>query len=349
MAELFDPITIKNLSLSNRIVVAPMTRMRAGDSGVPTPEMIAYYARFATGGAGLIITEGVYTDLFASKGYFGEPGLVTPEQTDGWRKVADAVHASGGKIGTQLFHTGRASHSKIIKRQPIAPSAIAAKGTHASAGGAMEVPEAMTEEMIEQAIQGYADTARRSKEAGMDCVEIHGAHGYLIHQFYFTESNTRTDKWGGSIENRIRFGVEVARRVRKEVGPDFPVIYRFSEFRVDHLVFQSPESLDIFRKLVPALDAAGVDVFHPSTHDGLKNFHDTDKPLAAHIREMTRKPVMAVGKLGEDPVLAKQMVSSGLADFAAIGKPMLADADWAARVKSGQPLTPFHPSMFARL
>jgi 2,4-dienoyl-CoA reductase-like NADH-dependent reductase (Old Yellow Enzyme family) len=349
MAELFDPITIKNLSLPNRIVVAPMTRMRAGEPGVPTPEMIAYYRRFAEGGAGLIITEGVYTDLFASKGYFGEPGLVTPEQTEGWRKVADAVHAAGGKIGTQLFHTGRASHSKIIGRRPIAPSAIAARGTHASAGQPMEVPEAMTGEMIEAAIQGYADTARRSKEIGMDCVEIHGAHGYLIHQFYYEDSNTRTDQWGGSLENRIRFGVEVAKRVRKEVGPDFPVIYRFSEFRVDDLKYQNPGSLGLFRKLVPALEAAGVDVFHPSTHDGLKNFHDTDKPLAAHVREMTKKPVIAVGKLGEDPAQARRIISSGFADMAAIGKPMIADADWAARVKNSQPLTPFQPTMLGRL
>jgi len=326
-----------------------MTRMRCGDSGVPGDDVISYYRRFAEGGAGLIVTEGVYTDLFASKGYFGEPGLVTPEQVEGWRKVTEAVHAAGSKIGAQLFHTGRASHSKIIKRQPIAPSAIAGKGMHASAGGPMEVPEAMTEEMIEAAIQGYADTARRAREIGMDCVEIHGAHGYLIHQFYYPVSNERADRWGGSIENRIRFGTEVAARVRKAVGDGFPVIYRFSEFRVDDLKYQSPESLDIFRKLVPALEAAGVDIFHPSTHDGLRNFHDTDKPLAAHVREMTKKPVIAVGKLGEDPSLAKSVVSKGLADFAAIGKPMIADADWANRVRSGQALTPFQPTMMGRL
>ncbi len=349
MTKLFEPVTLGNLELPNRIVVAPMTRMQCGDQGVPSQRIVDYYRRFATGGAGLIVTEGVYTDTFASKGYFGEPGLVTQEQMDGWRKVTEAVHAEGAKIGAQLFHTGRCSHSKIIGRQPIAPSAIAAKGGHASAGGPMEAPEEMTPEMIDAAIQGYADTARRAKEIGMDCVEIHGAHGYLIHQFYYPDSNIRTDQWGGSLENRIRFGVEVTRRIRREAGAGFPVIYRFSEFRVDDLKYQNPGSLELFRALVPALDAAGVDIFHPSTHDGLKPFHDTDLPLAAHVRSMTKKPVIAVGKLGEDPARAQEMVDRGYADLVAIGKPMLADADWANRVRENRALTPFTPNMLARL
>ncbi|MCW5828728.1 MAG: NADH:flavin oxidoreductase [Deltaproteobacteria bacterium] len=349
MADIFDSFELKHLKLPNRVVVAPMTRMQCGTEGIPTDAVIAYYRRFAEGGAGLIITEGVYTDTTASKGYFGEPGIVNGAQEAGWKKVADAVHSAGGLVGMQLFHTGRCSHSKIIGRTPLAPSAVPAKGMHASAGGPMEMPEAMTEAQIEESLQGFTDSSRKAKASGMDCVEIHGAHGYLIHQFYYSDSNTRTDRWGGMIENRIRFPVELVRRVRAAVGPDYPVLYRFSEFRVDDLKYSHPETLDIFRALVPALEKAGVDVFHVSTYDAFKPFHDTGKPLLAHVREMTKKPLVGVGKLGEDPARARELVRSGLAELAALGKPMLANADWANRVRTGQPLTPFEPMMMARL
>ncbi|MEQ1913716.1 MAG: alkene reductase, partial [Sideroxydans sp.] len=218
---LFTPTTLGKLQLKNRVVMAPMTRSRA-TGNVPNELMEKYYTLRA--GAGLIITEGTSPSA-NGLGYARIPGMFSDAQVAGWKRVNDGVHAAGGKIFIQLMHTGRVSHpaNMAAGTKIVAPSAIATPGemwTDTSAMQPHPVPSEMTEEDIATAISEYANASKRAVEAGFDGVELHGANGYLIDQFLNTASNQRTDKWGGSVENRIRFAVEVAKASAAAIGAE---------------------------------------------------------------------------------------------------------------------------------
>jgi N-ethylmaleimide reductase len=219
MSTLFDPITIGGVELSNRVIMAPMTRSRANDEGVQPAFVAEYYRQRAS--AGLIITEATNVSPMA-KGYVRTPGIYTPEQIDSWRDVPQAVHARGGKIFMQLFHTGRIALPDFLPdhAQPVAPSAVRAKGQNYTDDGMKEfvTPREMTKEEIAETVRDFGAAARNAITAGFDGVELHAASGYLVQQFLTTNANLRTDEYGGSIENRARFLFEVLDAMTKEVG-----------------------------------------------------------------------------------------------------------------------------------
>ena len=215
--DLFAPYRLGPLELANRFVMAPMTRNRAGDGGVPTSLNAEYYAQRA--GAGLIVTEGTQPSA-VGQGYPGTPGLHTDEQVAGWRLVADAVHARGGKLVAQLMHTGRIGHPSITGLHPVAPSALRAAGEVHTPEGMQDFvePRALETDELPGVVAEFVDAARRAVEAGLDGVELHAANGYLLQQFLADGSNVRTDAYGGSPANRARFVVEVATAVAAAVG-----------------------------------------------------------------------------------------------------------------------------------
>ncbi|MBJ7450567.1 MAG: alkene reductase, partial [Blastococcus sp.] len=216
--DLFSPIALGDLQLTNRVVMAPLTRLRAGESGVPNDLIVEHYRQRA--GLGMIITEGVWPNP-QGQGYPGQPGIVTDEQVEGWRKVAEAVHERGGRIVMQLMHAGRVSHPDVNGgREVEAPSAIAIEGQVRTPAGKKPypVPHALTTEELARVRDEFVQAARNAVAAGLDGVELHGANGYLLHEFLSPASNERTDSYGGSPENRARFVVEVATAVAEAIG-----------------------------------------------------------------------------------------------------------------------------------
>ena len=224
MPTAFDPLTAGALTLSNRIVMAPMTRSRASGT-LATSDMATYYSQRA--GAGLIITEGTQPSA-VGQGYPSTPGLHSAEQVESWRPVTAAVHEAGGLIVAQLMHTGRIGHPSNPEAAghgaltPVGPSAVRAAGQIFTPAGLQDhvVPDELTAQQIADTIEDFATAARQAIEAGFDGVEIHGANGYLLHQFLSTNANRRDDEWGGSIQNRIRFAIEVTRAVTSAIGAD---------------------------------------------------------------------------------------------------------------------------------
>src|SRR4051794_30323078 len=216
--DLFSSVTLGDIEIANRVVMAPLTRMRSGASGVPGDLVAEHYRQRA--GVGLIVTEGVYPS-HESQAFVGQPGLVTDEQVEGWRRVAEAVHARGGKVVVQVMHGGRVTHPDVNGgRRVVAPSAIAINGEgHTSRGKQpYPVPHALTVAEARAVVLDFVAAARRAIEAGLDGVEIHGANGCLLHEFLSPASNRRTDEYGGSPENRARFVVQVVTAVAAAIG-----------------------------------------------------------------------------------------------------------------------------------
>lgn len=220
ISKLFQPIKLGASQLKHRIVLAPMTRVRADSDGVPNDLLIKHYEQRATNG-GLLITEATFITATAG-GTPNAPGLFTSEQIEGWKKVTDAVHAKGGVIYNQLWHQGRATYSFLLPNnaKPVAPSAIPISGIDAMTGSEYEVPHALTVEEIAQVVKDYVQAAKNAIQAGFDGIEVHGASGYLVDQFLNTSSNARTDQYGGSIENRSRFGLEVISAISDAIGEE---------------------------------------------------------------------------------------------------------------------------------
>jgi 2,4-dienoyl-CoA reductase-like NADH-dependent reductase (Old Yellow Enzyme family) len=216
--DLFTPVTLGDLELANRVVMAPLTRMRAGASGVPNDLLVEHYEQRAS--LGLIVTEGTYP-RHESQAFVGQPGIVTDEQQAGWARVADAVHARGGRIVMQVMHGGRVTHPDVNGgRRVEAPSAVAIAGEVRTEQGkqAYPVPHALTVEEAAEVRDDFVRAARRAVDAGLDGVEVHGANGYLLHEFLSPAANVRDDQYGGTPENRARFVVEVVRAVAEEIG-----------------------------------------------------------------------------------------------------------------------------------
>jgi 2,4-dienoyl-CoA reductase-like NADH-dependent reductase (Old Yellow Enzyme family) len=214
------------LELTNRLAVAPMSRVSAAPDGTPTGEMTDYYAQFARGGFGIVITEGTYTDTTHSQGYLNQPGLATDDHVDGWRRITDAVHATGTPVIAQLMHAGALSQGNPHAAGAIGPSAIAPIGQmleEYGGAGSWPVPREMTPADIDSAGAGYTEAAARARAAGFDGVEVHAANGYLLDQFLTVYTNVRADEYGGAVHNRIRLTARVIAEIRSRVGDDFVV------------------------------------------------------------------------------------------------------------------------------
>lgn len=347
---LFTPFTSPKLTLANRILMAPMTRMRS-PGGVPGQDVADYYRRRAENQVGLIITEGTVVDHAAANGYPQVPYFHGDAALAGWANVAKAVHGAGGKIFPQLWHVGSVRKAGTPPDPAVpgyAPSGIA------KPGGKVVCHE-MTTDDIRAVVKAFADAARAAKDIGMDGVEIHGAHGYLIDQFFWEATNRRTDAYGGSLVNRTRFAVEIIEAVRKAVGDDFPVMLRWSQWKQQEYTARlapTPEELAQF--LAPLVDA-GVDLFHCSTRRyWLPEFDGSDLNLAGWTKQLTGRPVVTVGSIGLDTEFTATMTSAapvqqvtdidpligrftrGEFDLVSIGRALLADPAWAAKVREGR-------------
>ena len=347
---LFTPVDLGKLSVKNRIAMAPMTRTYS-PGNIPNEAVVSYYQRRAEGGVGLIITEGTFVNHEAASGYPNVPAFYGKEALAGWKKVVDAVHAAGGKIAPQLWHVG------AIRRPGIMPGG----DTPGHSPSGMAKPgkvtgHVMTQDDIDNVVAAFAQAAADAKEIGFDAIELHGAHGYLIDQFFWDGTNQRTDGYGGDLAQRSRFALEIVRAVRAAVGDDFPIIFRFSQWKQqDYSVrlCETPEALQAF--LTP-LAEAGVDIFHCSTRRFWEpEFEGSDLNLAGWARKLTGKPTITVGSVGLN---ADFLPEDGTADFkaaepasldrlieraernefdlVAVGRALIANPDWANQVAAGQ-------------
>ncbi len=334
--QLFSPYALGPNGLRNRLVMSPMTRSRASEGGVPNALMAEYYAQRAT--AGLIITEGVAPSP-NGLGYARIPGLWSDAQVAGWKLVTEAVHKAGGRIFAQLMHTGRVGHPANLPAgaEMLAPSAVAAEGqmwTDAQGMQPHPAPRAMTEAEVRVAIGEFVQASRNAIAAGFDGVELHGANGYLIDQFLAPDSNTRTDEWGGSVANRIRFAVEVARATAAAIGGD-RVGIRLSPHGVNAGMKPYPEIEQTFLALVPALAQTGIAYVHVVDHSAM-GAPEVPAALKAAMRKAWPRTFILAG--GFDRATAETALAQGGADLVALGRPFLANPDLVARLEKGAEL-----------
>jgi 2,4-dienoyl-CoA reductase-like NADH-dependent reductase (Old Yellow Enzyme family) len=350
VASLFEPVALGPLTLPNRLAVAPMTRVSATADGVPTARMADYYAQFADGGFGLVITEGLYTDEAFAQGYLYQPGLTNAAQRDAWRLIVEGVQARGGRVIAQLMHAGALSQGNPYRSGTVGPSAVRPKGTQMTfyrGAGDYAVPAAMTQHDIDTAVAGFAQAAARAREAGFDGVELHGANGYLLDQFLSEGINLRADRYGGGIDGRLRLLVEVVGAVRAAVGADYVVGVRLSQAKVNDFTYRwrgEGDAATIFR----TVGGLAVDYLHVTEYEAWQPAFDTGPSLAALAKRHGGKPVLANGSL-HDPARAMAMVERGDADVVSLGRGALAQADWPRRVRTGTPLASFDPAMLSPL
>lgn len=329
MSKLFDPVRVGRYTLQNRLVMAPMTRSRAQFDGTPGELAAEYYAQRA--GVGLIVSEGTQPSD-DGQGYLTTPGIYTDAHIAGWKKTIDAVHAAGSRIFIQLMHAGRMSHPDNTPhhRQGVAPSAIAPNAPMFTAKGMQEIPapRALTTEEVRRTVQDFRHAARCAIEAGADGVEIHGANAYLVQQFFAPSANTRTDEYGGSIENRARFAIEVATAIAGEIGADKTAI-RLSPGTAMWGIDEGAEGPDLYRYLVTELDRLELVYLHI--------MHQGNEPLLADIRRLW-KGMLILNRPGRPREQIGTDVESGLADLEAYGAMVLANPDFVARLKTGAPM-----------
>ncbi|GGP60649.1 NADH:flavin oxidoreductase [Shewanella saliphila] len=346
--KLFESFSNKSLSLKNKTVMAPMTRAFSPNY-IPNDEVAAYYRRRAEGDVGLIITEGTFIGHKAANGYENVPAIFGEQALAGWKHVVDEVHAAGGKIAPQLWHVGAVRKPGVgpDKEMPAySPSGLYKPGAPNGV--------AMSQADIDEVVASFAQAALDAKNIGFDAIEVHGAHGYLVDQFFWEGTNQRDDQYGGSLENRARFGVEIVKAIRAAVGEDFTIIFRFSQWKQQDYkakLCQTPEELAIFLGL---LSDAGVDIFHASTRRfWIPEFEGSDLNLAGWTKKLTNKPVITVGNVGLD----NDFIGEGNADLSGtsnptgidellvrlnndefdlvgIGRALLVDPQWVNKIKT---------------
>lgn len=347
MPDLFAPVTIGAVQARNAIAMAPLTRQRADENGVPRPFVADYYDARAT--AGLIIAEGTQPS-FMGQGYCRTPGIHTPEQVASWRHVTDAVHAKGGAIFLQIMHAGRIFHplNRRTEAPGVAPSAIAAKGqiwTDQQGMLDLPTPRALETAEIPALVDEFVAAARNAREAGFDGVEVHAANGYLVNQFLATGSNQRTDGYGGSLSGRIRFAVEVTQGIAAAIGADRTGIRISPGHMFNDLVDANP--LETHLALLDALDTAALAYVHlmlPDAFDpGLNNAGDP-KALLAAIRGATKGNLISAGGFTRDS--AQAALDDGTLQMVAFGRPFIGNPDLVRRLREGLPLAEANPELF---
>jgi 2,4-dienoyl-CoA reductase-like NADH-dependent reductase (Old Yellow Enzyme family) len=345
---LFQPITIGSLKLANRIVMASMTRSFS-PGGIPGPDVAAYYRRRAENNVGLIITEGTLVAHPAAGNDPNVPRFHGDDALAAWAKVVHEVHAAGGRIIPQLWHVGsvrKSGQGPNPEAPPVSASGLFKPGK--------VVAHPATDREIADLVAAFARGAADAQRLGFDGIEIHGAHGYLIDQFFWSGTNIRTDSFGGEIAARARFAAEIVGACRRATSPAFPIVLRFSQWKqqqYDARLATSPDELATF--LAPLVDA-GVDIFHASN----RRFWEPEFPasklnLAGWTKKLSGKPVITVGSIGLDTDFLEtfggksaasdaghmmrlvEMIAGGEVDLAAIGRMLIADPEWATKLKGG--------------
>ena len=321
---LFKPFTTKNLTLSNRIVMAPMTRQFSPD-GVPGMDVAEYYRRRAENGVGLIVTEGTVINHADASNQTNVPHIYGEAALNGWERVVAAVHEAGGKIIPQIWHMG-------------------------ARGNVGEYSESEISEIVE----AFAKAAFEAKRLGFDGMELHGAHGYLIDQFFWEKTNQRTDRYGGDMMKRTRFAVEVIEACRRAVGPEFPLVLRISQWKGSDYTAKLAETPEKLEQFLGTLVDAGVDIFHCSTRRFWEpEFEGSDLNLAGWTKKLTGKPTITVGSVGLDGDFmslftegkgASNETIDGLIeklereefDLVAVGRALLVDPTWVNKIRNGR-------------
>jgi 2,4-dienoyl-CoA reductase-like NADH-dependent reductase (Old Yellow Enzyme family) len=368
---LFAPLTIRGVTLRNRIVMSAMTRGFCPD-GVPTADVVAYYRRRAEGGTGLIVTEGVAVDHAAALGDAGlgenNVPVMSGDALDGWAEVVRAVHQHGGLIVPQLWHQG-------VMRKPgtgpnpdvpsVSPSGVwgpLGRMTSINPGSIPADPvigEPMTEDDIEDAIAAFVRSAVNAVSVGFDGIALHGGHGYLIDNFLWEGTNRRDDRWGGDRRRRAEFGAEIVRRIRREIGPDLPIFFRFSQWKQQDFRATLADSPAELAEVLQPLAEAGVDVFDASVrYYNRAGFDGSPDSLAGWARKVTGAKSMAVGGVGiNQGMYDRGKATAVVTDFApllerfgneefdlvAVGRAMIGDPDWARKFRAHEEPRAYRP------
>ncbi|MFE8938112.1 NADH:flavin oxidoreductase [Streptomyces sp. NPDC007872] len=342
------PVALNGLTVPNRIAMAPMTRMFS-PGGVPGEDVRSYYARRAAAGVGLIVTEGTYVGHASAGQSDRVPRFHGEEQLAGWAKVAEDVHAAGGTIVPQLWHIGMVreqGQAPYPDAPAVGPSGVRVDGTEGAG-------RAMTRSDLDDVVGAFAEAAAAAERIGFDGVELHGAHGYLVDQFLWERTNRRTDAYGGDPVSRTRFAAEIVAAVRAAVSPGFPVIFRYSQWKqeaYDARLAETPQELEA---ILAPLASAGVDAFHASTRRyWLPEFEGSDLNLAGWTKKLTGRPTITVGSVGLDGDFIHAFAGRGAElgnldnlldrlerdefDLVAVGRALLQDPQWAAKVLAGR-------------
>ncbi len=345
-APLFAPFALGKLSLPNRIVMAPMTRSFS-PGGVPGEDVVAYYRRRAENDVGLIVTEGTVIDHPAAASDPRVPRFHGADALSGWSRVVAAVHEVGGRIMPQIWHVGtmrKAGSLPNVEAPPAGPSGLFKPGK--------KVGEPMTEAEVAYLVDAYGRAAGEAMRLGFDGVEIHGAHGYLIDQFFWDGTNVRDDAFGGDLVARTRFAADIVRACRRATAPGFPILLRFSQWKQQDYTARLAPTPDLLMKFLAPLADAGVDIFHCST----RRFHEPEfggstLNLAGWTKKLTGKPVITVGSVGLDGDFFGfnkgqrtgatsidaliEMVERKEVDLVAVGRALITNPDWVPRVRAG--------------
>ncbi|MEV0079948.1 NADH:flavin oxidoreductase [Nocardia neocaledoniensis] len=342
------PVALNGLTVPNRIAMAPMTRMFS-PNGVPGEDVRSYYARRAAAGVGLIVTEGTYVGHDSAGNSDRVPRFHGEEQLAGWAKVAADVHAAGGTIVPQLWHIGMVRNQgepPFVDAPAVGPSGIGVDGTEGAG-------KAMTQADLDDVIGAFAEAAAAAERIGFDGVELHGAHGYLLDQFFWAGSNRREDAYGGDPVARTRFAAEIVAAVRAVVSPEFPVILRYSQWKQQDYRARLADTPQELEAILAPLVAAGVDAFHASTRRyWLPEFDGSDLNLAGWTKKLTGLPTITVGSVGLDGDFLRAFTGEGAElgsidnlldrmerdefDMVAVGRALLQDPEWAAKVLAGR-------------
>jgi 2,4-dienoyl-CoA reductase-like NADH-dependent reductase (Old Yellow Enzyme family) len=330
---------MKGFSTRNRLAVAPMTRVTATADGVPTAAMRDYYIRFAEGGFGLVITEGLYTDKAFAQGYRNQPGIADDEQARAWAGITAAIHDHGALAFAQLMHAGALSQDNPFRSHTAGPSAVQPAGEQMGfyyGEGKYPVPVQMTEQDIAEAIDGFVQSALRAvRVAGFDGIEIHGANGYLLDQFLTAHTNLRDDRWGGDVHGRVRLLVEVLRAVRAAVGDEVPVGIRISQGKVNDFTAKWPGREADAEVIFGALAGAGADFIHVTEFEAWKPAFEggKDSLVALARRHAPGVTIIANGSLHSIERSAEALALG--ADIVALGRGALANPDMPALFEKG--------------
>ncbi len=347
ISHIFRPGRIGTVDLASRTVVAPMTRVSADPGGIPNALMRDYYRNYAEGGFGLIISEGTYPDRAYAQGYRHQPGMTDDAQQNGWQAIVETVHHAGAKIFQQFMHAGALSQHNDYVNEVAGPSTVQPMGQMATnyfGSGPYKTPRALSLSEIGAITEGFASAATRSVAAGFDGIEIHGANGYLLHQFFSTTANQRDDSYGGPADNRARLHVEILTAIKDAVGPDIPVGMRLSQMAVNDFTDQWAGGARDAKMLFSALGCAGVDFLHINSVPATAPVFGGTKTLVGHARDYFDGPIIACGAL-QDPETAENFIVRGGADFIALARGALADPAWPKKVEArGMPI-PFDPGM----
>ena len=342
---LFEPYKLKNLNLRNRVVMAPMTRNQS-PGGIPTNEVVAYYSRRAKAEVGLIITEGIEVSHEASSAYPNVPRLDTKEAREGWKRVVNGIKENGGSVIAQLWHCG--GFRKLgMQPNPEVPG-------HTASGlvkPGKKVAHEMTLEDIKQTINAYASDAKYCEEIGFDGVEIHGAHGYLIDNFFWEGTNIRDDSYGGSIEKRSQFVSEIIQAVRSNISQEFIVGLRFSQWKQHDFEAKLANSTDDLKKVLLSPVESGLDYLHSSMRRFWESeFEGSEENLAYWTKKISNIPTIGVGSVGLDSDFIDMTAPSKPAsidkaiddiskekyDLLAVGRALLSDHEWVLKMKEGR-------------